>query len=175
MTPPNSLGRGRRAAKDGKTGDRASGQTVLFEDMKYRGIAAYPSWPAPPWRRLAQTAHYRREFRRRPTARVAWGKAILCPPPLDQSPAISHHIAPRCSFHSKHSRECRILRTHRFRGSFVAFQYVLGPAVSLNCVPPTATVKGVEARRLTDAPSPEACTVFGLAHPSGPLSPEATT
>ena len=36
-------------------------------------------------------------------------------------------------------------------GLLVDFQYVLGFAVSLNCVPPTATVNGVDASIFTEA------------------------
>ena len=55
---------------------------------------------------------------------------------------------------------------------FVELQYVDGEAVSLNCVPPTPTLYGVEARPLTAAPVP--VVALPPSQPAAPLSPEET-
>ncbi len=54
-------------------------------------------------------------------------------------------------------------------------QYVLSCPFSLNMVPPTATVYGVDASMLTEAGWLACVAVFGLSHPAEPESPAATT
>ena len=65
---------------------------------------------------------------------------------------------------------------------FEAFQYVDGEAVSLNSVPPTATLYGVEASPFTPYPwlagwvlsAPALVAEYATSQPAEPLSPMAT-
>src|SRR5205085_1974817 len=76
----------------------------------------------------------------------------------------------------------RLLWFHTFSGIYesavsagaaVEAQYLLGVPLSLNIVPPTATLKGVEASALTET-GYFAGALLGASQPSAPLSPAET-
>src|SRR5216683_6373699 len=114
----------------------------------------YPSWSAAVMATSGTNRAFVAGIPATPACQIGFEKAMLCPPPLDQRPEAGHPGCPTCA--------TRQLSFQTFSGmydladppvvgSLEVFQYVLEFAESLNCVPPTATVKGVEASRLTDA------------------------
>jgi hypothetical protein len=60
-------------------------------------------------------------------------------------------------------------------GAFALFQYVGAVAPSLNSVPPTAMLYGVDAAPFTANPWVAAIPAAALSQPAAPLSPAATS
>src|SRR6478735_5385376 len=85
-----------------------------------------------------------------PFCQDGFAKDALAPPPVAHRPALRPHCAGvQLSFHTFSGMyESAVTRTF-----VLELQYLLVLLPSLNSVPPTATVNGVDAGMLTDNPN----------------------
>src|SRR5581483_4047675 len=105
-----------------------------------------------------------------PLCQLGFAKKTLAPPPPANMVPVPQTEPVQFAFHTSSG----IYDTADSNAvPFEETQYV--PPVSLNCVPPTATVYGDDARTFTESARVDDVSVFGSSHPAEPESPDETT